>query len=228
MTRCSKPDRLAARTGRSYAVAMIRIVPLAALLLSGLAPASVAAAEPEPARPLATLPTLFSDADYPAAALRNHEQGPVGFRLEVGPDGRPSACSVASSSGSQALDSTTCRLLMERARFRPARDAEGKATSDSFTGRIVWRLGEAPPRLRTAQMLWTTCVMGEASKLAPGDLPAEEVARRSFLPCTALEALVAREVGAPAPLEAPRASMVRTIDEALAEARTALKTPSED
>lgn len=208
---------------------MKRFVPLAALLLSGLAPASVAAAEPEPARPLATLPTLFTDADYPAAALRNHEQGPVGFRLEVGPDGRPSACSVASSSGSQALDSTTCRLLMERARFRPARDAEGRATSDSITGRIVWRLGEeVPPRLRTAQMLWTTCVMGEASKLAPSDLPAEEVARRSFLPCTALEALVAREVEKPVPLEEPRASMVRTIAEALADARTALKTPGED
>jgi TonB family protein len=204
---------------------MIGIAPLAALLLSGAAPG---AARPEPARPAQTLPSLFSDADYPAAAIRNHEQGAVGFRLEVGADGLPAGCSVVSSSGSESLDLTTCRLLVERARFTPARDAQGRAAADRFTGRIVWRLSEdVPPRLEAAQMLWTACVMGEASKRVPGDLPAEEVARLAFLPCATLEALVAREVGGSVPLEEPRASMMRMIAEGLIQARTALKSPGE-
>ncbi|MEA3064668.1 MAG: periplasmic protein TonB [Sphingomonadales bacterium] len=199
---------------------------LAAFLLAALAPAAAAAAAPVRAMTTQTLPSLFSDADYPAAAIRNHEQGPVGFRLDVGPDGRVAACSVVSSSGSQSLDSTTCRLLTERARFTPARDAKGRPTADTFTGRIIWRLAAAAgPRLQAAQMLWKTCVMGEASKLVPGDLPAAEIARRSFPPCTALEALVARELKAPMPLDQSRADLAGTIGNELPGARTALRAP---
>ena len=207
---------------------MIGIAPLAALLLSGPVPAAVPASAAEPALPEQTLPSLFSDADYPTVAIRNHEQGAVGFRLEVGADGRAAGCSVASSSGSPILDSTTCRLLVERARFRPARDAQGKATTDRFTGRIVWRLGgNVSPRMQTAQMLWKTCVMGEASKLVPGDLAAAEIARRSFPPCAALEAIVAQEAKAPVPLTESRAELERTIDSALMDARKGLKPPAE-
>lgn len=206
---------------------MIRLLPLALCLLAGSAPAAAADA-PARAQPEQMLPTLFSDADYPAAAVRNHEQGAVAFRVDVGRDGRPSGCSVVGSSGSAILDSTTCRLLMERARFRPARDARGKATTDSFHGRIVWRMPDhAPPRLQAAQMLWSSCLMGEASKLALGDLPAEEVVGRSFLPCRDLEVLVADEVRAHVPLEEPRATMTRLIANWLTEERNALKVPRE-
>jgi TonB family protein len=207
---------------------MTRIVPLAAFLLAGLAPAGAAASAPEPAQPAQTLPSLFSDADYPDSAIRNHEEGAVGFRLEVGADGRPEGCSVVSSSGSAILDSTTCRLLVERARFRPARDARGKATTDSFNGRIVWRMGvDAPPREEAALMLWTVCAMGEAAKLVPTDLPAEEVVRRAFLPCAALEALLAEEVKTPVPLAEPRAWIARMIEEELIKRRSVLKAPPE-
>jgi protein TonB len=93
-----------------------------------------------PARAKANLASLFSDEDYPASALRSSESGATGFRLEVGSNGRVSNCTVTSSSGSSALDSTTCRLLRSRARFSPATDSTGAATSDSYNGRIVWRL----------------------------------------------------------------------------------------
>jgi hypothetical protein len=75
-------------------------------------------------------------------------------------------------------------------------------------------------------MLWTGCVTGEATKLVPGDLPAGEVARRSFPPCAALEAIVAREVGAPVPLAEPRASITAIIEEAVPKARAELNAPS--
>jgi TonB family protein len=99
---------------------------------------------PEPARAPA-LASLFSSDDYPAAAVQAREEGAVGFRLTVGKDGRVAACAVTASSGSTALDSTTCQLLTVRARFRPARDYEGKPTEDSVHGRIVWRLPEPEP-----------------------------------------------------------------------------------
>src|SRR5687767_3164843 len=45
-----------------------------------------------------------SDADYPASALANREQGRVRVTLDVGPDGRVHGCTVMRSSGSPALD----------------------------------------------------------------------------------------------------------------------------
>lgn len=98
-----------------------------------------------PGRPQAPFPPLFSSADYPRSAIRAGEQGEVGFRIDIGKDGRVAACTVPATSGSAVLDSTTCRLITVRARFTPARDREGRPTTDSFTGRIIWRLPEPEP-----------------------------------------------------------------------------------
>ncbi|MEA3064670.1 MAG: periplasmic protein TonB [Sphingomonadales bacterium] len=214
---------------------MIRIAPLLALSFlaavpagaAALAPApAVASAEPQPAasaRARANLVTLFSDEDYPAAAVRNHEQGPVAFSLSIGADGMPTACSVTGSSGSALLDSTTCRLLMERARFEPARDAQGRPTTDTVAGRIIWRLpddepGQPPPAL----MLWMLCVGGEAAKLVPGDLPPAEVARRAFSPCKALEAIVAPDPERARLLAERRSEFERMIESTVATMRAGL------
>ncbi|HYD37593.1 MAG TPA: energy transducer TonB, partial [Allosphingosinicella sp.] len=97
------------------------------------------------ARAHANLVALFSSDDYPASAVRAGEEGTVAFRLQVNPTGRVAACTVTQSSGSAALDSTTCRLLASRARFTPARDRKGRAVADSLTGRIIWKLPEPEP-----------------------------------------------------------------------------------
>jgi protein TonB len=94
----------------------------------------------EPARARANLASYVSDEDYPAAAARNEEQGTTRFRLAVGPDGRVTECTVTSSSGSSALDSTTCKLMRQRAKFTPAKDSDGRATSDVVTSGIRWVL----------------------------------------------------------------------------------------
>ena len=99
---------------------------------------------PSPARPVTPVALLLSVDDYPAAALRAEEQGAVGFSLDVDASGRVMACTVTSSSGFSILDSTTCRLMTMRARFRPARDSDGGPTADRAIGRIVWRI-EKPP-----------------------------------------------------------------------------------
>jgi periplasmic protein TonB len=61
-------------------------------------------------------------------------------RLDIGPDGRVSACTITGSSGSSALDSATCRILRSRARFSPATDSSGAKVSDSMTQRIRWQI----------------------------------------------------------------------------------------
>ncbi|HEX8262048.1 MAG TPA: TonB family protein [Allosphingosinicella sp.] len=96
----------------------------------------------KPARAKANLASYVSDEDYPSSAVRNEEQGTTRFRLAVGPNGEVTECSIIGSSGSSALDSTTCRLMKQRARFTPARNSSGEPTSDSVTSAIRWVLPE--------------------------------------------------------------------------------------
>jgi protein TonB len=94
----------------------------------------------EPARARANLASYVSDEDYPSSAARNEEQGTTRFRLAVGPDGKVKECTVTGSSGSSALDSTTCRLMKQRARFTPAKNNRGEPTGDTVSNAIRWVL----------------------------------------------------------------------------------------
>jgi protein TonB len=102
-------------------------------------------APPVPANPPAVrakgvLASLFRSDDYPAEALRRDEQGTVAFMLNINRHGRVRRCTIATSSGSAALDRRTCRILKRRARFEPARDARGRRVPDTMAGRIRWEL----------------------------------------------------------------------------------------
>lgn len=103
-------------------------------------PPPPAARKVEPARARANLTSYVSDEDYPSNAARNEEQGTTRFRLVVGANGKVTDCTVTSSSGSSALDSATCRLMRQRARFEPARDSDGRPTGDTVTSAIRWVL----------------------------------------------------------------------------------------
>ena len=83
---------------------------------------------------------LIRSSDYPQSALDNEEQGTVSVVLQIGTTGRVTGCSVSGSSGSRTLDNTTCRILTSRAKFSPAKDSSGNATSGTFRQRITWRL----------------------------------------------------------------------------------------
>lgn len=97
----------------------------------------LAAASPVP---LHSLRALFSDDDYPAEAIRMRQEGQTRVRLTVSPQGRVTMCAVVGDSGSAYLDSSTCRILRARARFRPARDAAGNALEGSIAYTHVWTL----------------------------------------------------------------------------------------
>ena len=68
----------------------------------------------------------FKVTDYPGSALRDNLQGNVIIAFDISTTGRAENCVVQSSSGHDALDQVPCRLIEERAKFRPALDAEGR------------------------------------------------------------------------------------------------------
>ncbi len=87
------------------------------------------------------------DRDYPAAAFQSGIQGSLRTRYTIDTKGRVIRCEILETSGSPLLDATTCRLVMQRYRYRPARDANGRATTDILTERHHWELESplAPP-----------------------------------------------------------------------------------
>ena len=89
--------------------------------------------------------SLFSSDDYPAEAMRKEETGTVAARISVDDKGKVTGCEVTETSKSPSLDAVTCSVFMERAKFRPALDAKGKAVAGSYTQRVRWMLPEAPP-----------------------------------------------------------------------------------
>lgn len=78
--------------------------------------------------------------DYPKDASRARVGGEVEVRFTIQPSGRTSDCRVTRSSGDTSLDSTTCRLIEERFRFRPATNAAGQAVASQYGWRQSWWL----------------------------------------------------------------------------------------
>ena len=98
-------------------------------------------------RATGSLVGLFTTDDYPPDAWVAHETGTVKVQMTVTPEGRVGICTVEMSSMSPSLDASTCRILMERARFEPARDRAGRSVSDTFSQRVSWKIPSADPRL---------------------------------------------------------------------------------
>jgi protein TonB len=87
------------------------------------------------------LRTLFSADDYPASAQAAGAEGTAQAQITIGTDGRVVGCNIIRSTGNSALDSATCNIIRRRAKYVPAKDSNGNATTDSITTPpIVWRL----------------------------------------------------------------------------------------
>ena len=80
------------------------------------------------------------DRDYPREASRAKASGEVEVRFTIEPSGRVSGCRVTRSSGDASLDRTTCALIEERFRFKPATDAAGKPIASQYGWRQSWWL----------------------------------------------------------------------------------------
>ena len=93
------------------------------------------------ASPLSAQVGLIRQGDYPAEAVRKGEEGTVRVKLRVSAEGMVTNCTVLQSA-SPSLDATTCRVIIERARFLPAKDEAGKPVEGDFEQSIRWVLGD--------------------------------------------------------------------------------------
>ena len=86
----------------------------------------------------------LKDSDYPAGAGQAGVSGTVAVRYLVDTDGRVKECDVTRSSGSPALDDTTCRLIEKRFRFSPARDERGRPVPAWIVENHSWVIEHDP------------------------------------------------------------------------------------
>jgi periplasmic protein TonB len=75
-----------------------------------------------------------SDADN----QRGRYRGTVGVQVTVNPAGYVSRCAPIRGSGNAGLDTMTCRLVVQRARFTPAFDGQGRPTASQVYTTFVW------------------------------------------------------------------------------------------
>jgi protein TonB len=86
-------------------------------------------------------PSLVSGGPSDADNRGGRYRGAVVVQFAVNSEGRVSSCSPVRSSGNRDLDALTCRLLVNRARFRPARDAQGRAVETDAHATYHWGRG---------------------------------------------------------------------------------------
>ncbi len=82
----------------------------------------------------------IADRDYPKAARRAKVGGEVEVRFTVELTGRVTRCRTTRSSGDASLDTTTCRLIEERFRFKPATDSAGRPVASDYGWHQSWWL----------------------------------------------------------------------------------------
>lgn len=95
--------------------------------------------------PLRQIGGRISGRDYPEAPFRAHIGGTVWVRYVVGVRGRVERCAIERSSGNAELDETTCRLITQRFRFRPKRDARGQPVPGIVIEDHSWVVDTPPP-----------------------------------------------------------------------------------
>ena len=108
-------------------------------------------------KPRGNIAAVIGNEDYPIDAMRNSEQGTVGFVLTLDERGRVADCVVEYSSGSASLDAQTCRLMWLRIQLEPGRDKAGNPVTSALRAKIRWVLPEPTPipiSPWTAAMIW--------------------------------------------------------------------------
>lgn len=77
----------------------------------------------------------FRQSDYPKELRATGPKGVTWADVVVGVNGRVISCRITKPSGIPLFDAKTCQILLERFRYRPARDAQGRpvAAPDSFS-----------------------------------------------------------------------------------------------
>lgn len=103
------------------------------------------AAEPKSwAVPPRQIAGRIDSSDYPREALWDGSEGRVEAYLIIDATGIVSSCTIKRSSGNNLLDAQTCKLVLARYRFDPARNTEGLPISVHAVLPVEWKLWQAP------------------------------------------------------------------------------------
>jgi TonB family protein len=87
--------------------------------------------KPRPINPASWI-SSNDELPWPSRGFRSG-QGVLRYTLLVDEEGRAQDCEVEASTGSRKFDRRACKLLVERARFEPARGANGEAVEARFS-----------------------------------------------------------------------------------------------
>ncbi|MEO9463514.1 MAG: TonB family protein [Marinomonas sp.] len=105
-------------------------------------PTPTFAYDPVSATPRGAPSDWITQRDYRSSWIRREMTGVASFSLGVGTNGRVTECSVTRSTGHDALDAATCKLISKRARFNPAKDRNGDIVTGSYSSSVRWQLPE--------------------------------------------------------------------------------------
>ena len=78
------------------------------------------------------------DKDYPKANRALRLGNSVTIAISVSAEGKPTGCRVLRPSPDAEADALTCKLALERFRFHPATDAQGRAVASVFGWKQWW------------------------------------------------------------------------------------------
>lgn len=115
--------------------------------------------------------------NYPPRALAAGEEGAVFFTVTLDKDAHPTSCQITHGSGHPLLDSETCALIIRRAVFKSARDADGHLINQTTEGVVNWTLpGHKPTPINSTQAATTNLPEKQICKkeLKPGYLSVYE------------------------------------------------------
>ena len=137
-------------------------------LRSGLAAAVLLILVAAPASAQRLLTATVSADNYPADVRPGADPLHVEVRYRLASDGSVDGCDVARSSGRPSIDAQSCRILRERARFRPQRGAmQGRIRFD-------W-LGEASRVM--GNPAGAPIALSAGTYLSIADYPSEAISR---------------------------------------------------
>ncbi|WP_158094303.1 TonB family protein [Erythrobacter donghaensis] len=103
-----------------------------------LPPAFPAYRDTSEPRPDGSWSGWVTNADYPIESWQKGEAGTVEYTLAVDAEGKPTDCKITASTVSPTLEAETCRLLLERARFKPAQKPDGTPIPGTYSAEADW------------------------------------------------------------------------------------------
>jgi TonB family protein len=97
-------------------------------------------ASKSPPEPVGSPGQWITNNDYPRAEMVQQIEGTVTFQLKVNSTGAVEKCVILHSSNAAALDQLSCKLMMQRAKFTPALDANDQPITSFYVNRIRWQI----------------------------------------------------------------------------------------